>query len=59
MRLSNEIGYILSYRRVARYVFKPPNEDPLLESKTGVQSIDNNPKLKSFLMKELHKKTRK
>jgi hypothetical protein len=39
-----------------KYEFKPPNDDPNPEAKVGVESIDNNPKLKEFVMKQLSKK---
>lgn len=36
--------------------FVPPNQDSLLGAKIGVQTIDDNPKLKDFVIKELSKR---
>lgn len=48
---------LIMFRKQPKYVFKPPADDPLPEAKIGVKSIDDNVKLKSFLMKEYYKKT--
>jgi hypothetical protein len=37
-------------------MFEPPRQDPLPEAKIGVKRIDENPKLKEFVMKEFAKK---
>lgn len=41
-----------------KLMFEPPKQDPLPEAKIGVKRIDDNPKLKDFVMREFAKKVK-
>ncbi|CAI2381821.1 unnamed protein product [Moneuplotes crassus] len=46
----------ISHSKIPQLAFEPEEDDPLPGAKCGIATIDNNPKLKEFIMREFHKR---